>query len=886
MARFRAYSTDSEDDDDVSVSSAESKIEVDRELDLSDAESESIMDEEELLGPSGETASDGESSGEESQEDREKVRKETRIKPTVRFTASTRSPPRATADPTIIPWAREIGVEAQKMHVMQTSMFRMPEEDAVLRTLNEPQSRGKDALLHRKHSRDSEGDGARGESLQRTSFADDIERVSHRPSRKYARVVTSASAVNGNENAFVDAGLALGRSFRVGWGPGGTIVHLGDLCGPFGSPKSSANSSTLKKTTISLTTETSQHASRLLSHHLSNTLIEDDADGIPFANPSPSLFHLGHALFDQIDLHLSESTRIDIRNRVSILRRKAELSKWLRNAVSPSVDSDLRDSLNSDWAATLFTLLSGYQIEKACEVAMDSGNVKIASLISQCPGDAEFREDLRHQLTLWREQRIDVHMNENARKIYALLAGIVDILEGSNGAGIEECPDLLLAQRLDWKRAFGLHLWFGEPIDAPIAQAFDSYDRLSKRWDSGVAPPRPWYAKGHSSAEPPDALYSLIKLFTDPTCSLSTILSPKSFSASPLDYRLPWHLYIILSRCLRIRDLADREAPPATDEEPDEEEPSVEGHSPSADLLANSYASQLEQAGMIQEAVFVLLHIEGSAGRKMAIKELLTRCAAQLDDWVTRGLVGSLKIPISWLNEAKVQYFERFVRPGLTSSQAIHSLDKGDVYGAYKSYLAAGLYGAAHDLAVLELAPDAVNRQDLALLNEIFSVFDGSLVDGWHVRGKAFLDYAHAMIRLPQLYEDLSDHDAVPDASEYTELEQFTRSVPKLIGILPDLLPNTSDVRHITALTEMTAGLAAHLDRVKPLALVRYVDASTFSYADGRFQQHQSQVRTQFMSDAVRIHNIHSTAFEKFLRTIEVALPWVFIVASTSGYYR
>lgn len=37
------------------------------------------------------------------------------------------------------------------------------------------------------------------------------------------------------------------------------------------------------------------------------------------------------------------------------------------------------------------------------------------------------------------------------------------------------------------------------------------------------------------------------------------------------------------------------------------------------------------------------------------IRELLTRSAAKLDDWVTRGLVGSLKIPIAWINEAKVR---------------------------------------------------------------------------------------------------------------------------------------------------------------------------------------------------------------------------------------
>lgn len=68
--------------------------------------------------------------------------------------------------------------------------------------------------------------------FQRASFAHDIEPPTYRPSRKYARVEISASAVAGCEDGLVDAGLAFGRSFRVGWGPGGTLVHLGRLCAP------------------------------------------------------------------------------------------------------------------------------------------------------------------------------------------------------------------------------------------------------------------------------------------------------------------------------------------------------------------------------------------------------------------------------------------------------------------------------------------------------------------------------------------------------------------------------------------------------------------------------------------------------------------------------
>ena len=31
------------------------------------------------------------------------------------------------------------------------------------------------------------------------------------------------------QHMFVDAGLYMGRSFRVGWGPGWTIAHAGDI---------------------------------------------------------------------------------------------------------------------------------------------------------------------------------------------------------------------------------------------------------------------------------------------------------------------------------------------------------------------------------------------------------------------------------------------------------------------------------------------------------------------------------------------------------------------------------------------------------------------------------------------------------------------------------
>jgi nuclear pore complex protein Nup98-Nup96 len=81
---------------------------------------------------------------------------------------SKNSPPRQQrGNPTIIPWAQQLGVDAQKMHVMQTSLFRMPEEAAAMRAMkSKPVTSVKKLQLpsqpmNRKHSRDSDGDGLR-----------------------------------------------------------------------------------------------------------------------------------------------------------------------------------------------------------------------------------------------------------------------------------------------------------------------------------------------------------------------------------------------------------------------------------------------------------------------------------------------------------------------------------------------------------------------------------------------------------------------------------------------------------------------------------------------------------------------------------------------------
>lgn len=48
---------------------------------------------------------------------------------------------------------------------------------------------------------------------------------------QFGLVPKKASLVDGKENLIADAGLMMGRSFRVGWGPGFVLVHSGTPLG-------------------------------------------------------------------------------------------------------------------------------------------------------------------------------------------------------------------------------------------------------------------------------------------------------------------------------------------------------------------------------------------------------------------------------------------------------------------------------------------------------------------------------------------------------------------------------------------------------------------------------------------------------------------------------
>jgi nuclear pore complex protein Nup98-Nup96 len=163
---------------------------------------------------------------------------------------------------------------------------------------------------------------------------------------------------------------------------------------------------------------------------------------------------------------------------------------------------------------------------------------------------------------------------------------------------------------LDWKRAFGLHFWFAAPFEAGLAEGLRRYEDALQT-QHAPASPLPWYlerpslAKDSTRWQTPrgtqDALFLLLNLQADTATPLESALNPSTFGPTPLDYRLPWHLYTVLALAMRTRDFADRQLAEHGEEL---------GSSASANALTANYAWGLEQMGLWDQAAFVLLHLD------------------------------------------------------------------------------------------------------------------------------------------------------------------------------------------------------------------------------------------------------------------------------------
>ncbi len=316
-------------------------------------------------------------------------------------------------------------------------------------------------------------------------------------------------------------------------------------------------------------------------------------------------------------------------------------------------------------------------------------------------------------------------MTEPIRALYELLAGNACVCEGKKGALEDRASTFVISERfdLDWKRAFGLRLWYAIRAEEPIEVAVQKF--ISDLGQHERKKPLPWFLEeslGQDQARDTeggreDLLWGLLKLYAKSKGSsgpikLADVIMPQNASRNPIDSRLSFQLY----HALRTRFSNDRSG--------------IEVSSESADQLAWDFADQLDAAGEWTWSAFVLLHLSNGEQRQRGLQSLLAHHASAIGDpasEVFKTFVEEFKIPESWIWEAK----------------ALHARSVTQDHVKEVEFLVrAKDWEEAHKTLCRIVAPRAIIEQDYATLQELLVGFEGKqFVQDWGLGGQVYADF-------------------------------------------------------------------------------------------------------------------------------------------------
>ncbi|KAE8628187.1 hypothetical protein XENTR_v10007381 [Xenopus tropicalis] len=598
--------------------------------------------------------------------------------------------------------------------------------------------------------------------------------------RQQELVPLEKSVTHGRGTLMIDMGLFMGRSFRVGWGPNWTLVHNGDKLSErlnaeedrdmdtidygFLPKPTSAKSLTespfkvhVEKLSLEQKTKDLQSYLLPLEIELKNSTV-DKSGPCPHFRPNPGVtaihdyagwvrnfsseaaeveavvkqWGLTWTLCESLWGQLKElEASLDEPNEyVKNLERRKAFSHWLAQTAQERIEEEVSLYGPERHIEAVFSYLTGGRISDACRLAQKSGDHRLSLLLSQMVGSQEVRDLITLQLVDWNKLQVDHYIQEERLRVFCLLSG-TPVWRSSDNRSINVCS------QLDWKRTLGIHLWYMLPPTATVAQALHMYEQAFQEQEGGepyACYPLPPYLEdcGFSFGDDPSAKFCslqrdvcvhLLKLYSERQYDLCQLLDPSSATPDPLDYRLSWHMWMVL-QALNYTHLS--------------------GHRQG--MLHASYAAQLENVGLWEWAIFVLLHIQDPHVREAAVRELLNRHCVVHDSPESLAkenfLIQRLCLPAQWIHKAK----------------AVRSRRDGDKHKEALYLLKSHQWNQCHKLVTRHLAADAVINENYrylrGFLGELARPEHCKHIQDWETAGKVYLDYISVIEMLNQIRQD------------------------------------------------------------------------------------------------------------------------------------
>uniref|UniRef100_A0A9L0IPQ7 Nuclear pore complex protein Nup98-Nup96 n=1 Tax=Equus asinus TaxID=9793 RepID=A0A9L0IPQ7_EQUAS len=389
--------------------------------------------------------------------------------------------------------------------------------------------------------------------------------------RQPGLVPLEKSVTYGKGKLLMDIALFMGRSFRVGWGPNWTLANSGEqlsgshelenhqiadsmeygfLPNPVAVKSLTESPFKVHLEKLSLRQKKPDEDLQLYQTPLElklkhSTVHVDELCPLVVPNPGVAVIHdyadwvkeaSGDLLEAQIVKHWSltwtlcealwghlkelDSQLDEPSEYIQILERRRAFSRWLSQTAAPQIEEEVSLTRKDNPVEAVFSYLTGKRISEACSLAQQSGDHRLALLLSQLVGSQSIQELLTMQLVDWHQLQADCFIQDERLRIFALLAG-KPVWQLSEQKQINVCS------QLDWKRSLAVHLWYLLPPTASISTALSMYEEAFQNTSEGdryACSPLPSYLEGsgcvleeeQDSRRPlQDVCFHLLKLYSD-----------------------------------------------------------------------------------------------------------------------------------------------------------------------------------------------------------------------------------------------------------------------------------------------------------------------------------------------------------------------------------
>ncbi|KAH7068610.1 nuclear protein 96-domain-containing protein [Paraphoma chrysanthemicola] len=423
------------------------------------------------------------------------------------------------------------------------------------------------------------------------------------------------------------------------------------------------------------------------------------------------------------------------------LYMKEQLSDFWKTLVWDDAQKHAQQASSAEEKAIAH--LSCNNIADACHSLLGGLDLRLATMVAQIGGDDTMRQSLVTQIEEWRRLDVLSEMQDSHRALYELLSGNCAQSEGKNGSGLEnKAATFGISSRfaLDWRRAFGLRLWYGimagEAIELAVAQFADAI-----KMGFEDVKPVPWFVEAgvdmgwnnNQAEDREDLLWGILKLYAasklELDANIEDVLAPENVSGHPLNARLAFQLFHLFKSRLEDEnedDLRQVGMPTVRGQEGGEHRSSfmsstvsrgdqdAQAESPLVELgdkLTLTYAASLHTPEHWTTAIWVYCHLSSQAMREHYIKSLVNQFSStyslEEDDATYTYLRQQLSVPVTWLH----------------SAAALQAKTDGDALRQATHLIQAEELEEAHEVLCRKVGPDAIISRDYDPLRELMGGF-------------------------------------------------------------------------------------------------------------------------------------------------------------------